>query len=73
MKNTVLSAFLFDCLKEGAEGELSAAAAAISCTPTALFTHQSFLICPPAGLLLSFCVLNFRKQKEKSLGQGSTG
>lgn len=71
----MLSAFLLDCLKEGAEGELSAAAtaAAISCTPTALFTHQSFPICPPAGLLLSFCVLNVRKQKEESLGRGSTG
>lgn len=57
--------FLFERLKEGVEGELPAAAsAAANCNLTAPFTTHGLLLRPPAALLLSFCVLNLRKQTE---------
>lgn len=63
--DTILSTLLFDRLEVGAEEELSAAA--VSCTLSGLLTGLWFLVMLPAGLLLSFCILNDTKCKEKIL------
>lgn len=65
MRDTILSTLLFDHLEVGAEDELSAAA--VSCTLPGLLTGLWFLVMLPAGLLLSFCILNDTKHKEKVL------
>lgn len=71
MRDTILSTLLFDPLEVGAEEELSAAA--VSCTMSGLLTGLWFLVMLPVGLLLSFCILNDTKRKEKILEKGLHG